>query len=292
MNGVETPVPDRFPKVRGATEARAALSAGVISTGEIAARFPKAGRRRASITAFACFAIFYCGFALYVRGVLPGWVFAPAGFFLFIRYFDASHEDIHCRDRDERIWNVLRLVSFVLGPLHLCYTHLARNHRLHHAHEGKEGDPDRWMMEAGWTAAALHSLTQPEQALVRHIKANGIDRRLALDLGLHLSIWIGLAYVCTLPQFLLYNALVRFGNGASWFVFTHVLHRKVLYRGFAPVRPPAWLRAAWILLIGRNNLNAITYHFLHHAYGFVPARRLPDASALIMRRTIHRVAVP
>jgi hypothetical protein len=59
------------------------------------------------------------------------------------------------------------------------------------------------------------------------------------------------------------------------------LHRREVYRGFGPVAVPAWLRVAWIVLIGRNNLDAITYHFLHHAYGFVPSRQLPALSKLL-----------
>lgn len=245
----------------------------------VAERFPKAGRRRISLIAFGYWVTFYGGFVLYVRGVLPAWLFATAGLFVFIRYFDATHEEIHVRQDDHPAWTALRLVFSVSGPLQLGYTQLAASHRQHHAYEGTARDPDLWIMRAGWFTAVFHCLTQPEQAAVRYIRRNGIDRRLVFDLALHLGFWLALACVCTWPQFLLYNAVVRVGNGASWFVFTHLLHRASAYRDFDPLPLPVWLRAAWLVLIGRNNLNAISYHFLHHAYGFVPSLGLPELGA-------------
>ncbi len=247
----------------------------------ISAGFPQGSRRPIALAAFAYWLVFYGTFALYVRGVVSPYVFATFGLFVFIRYFDMTHEEMHRRQRDHRAWDVLRRVFSVSGPLQLGYTQLAHNHRLHHGYEGTERDPDLWIMRASIPVAVLHCLTQPEQAVVRYVRANGVDRRLAFDLTLHFAAWIGLACVCTWQQFLLYNLVVRAGNGVSWFVFTHVLHRASVYRDFGAVAVPAWLRAAWIVLIGRNNLNAITFHFLHHAYGFVPGPRLPELSALL-----------
>jgi hypothetical protein len=262
---------------------RRALDARMLTTADVALRFPKAARGPTATLAFAYWLAFYAGFAAYVGGILPVWWFATVGFFVFIRYFDLTHEEIHTRHQGSPVWDALRRVFSVSGPLQLGYAQIARNHRLHHAHEGDARDPDRWIMRASPLVAAFHCLTQPEQAAVRYARANGIDRRLAFDLGLHFAAWAGLACVCTWPQFLVYNAVVRLGNGTSWFVFTYVLHRAENYDGFAPVRLPAWLRGAWVVLIGRNNLNAITYHFLHHAYGFVPARSLPELSAQLTR---------
>ncbi|HEY2511125.1 MAG TPA: hypothetical protein VGI39_09725 [Polyangiaceae bacterium] len=261
--------------------ARARRAPQAWSSAEVAARFPKAARGGTASLAFAYWLTFYGGFAAYVAGYVPAWAFAFFGFFVFIRYFDLTHEEIHRRDDGSRAWDLLRTVFSVSGPLQLGYTQIARNHRLHHALDGTPRDPDAWLVRGPMPVALFHCLTQPEQAAVRYLKANGIDRRLAFDLVLNFSIWCGLAYACTWPQFLLYNAVVRVGNGASWFVFTHVLHRAALYSSVAPLPIPAWLRAAWLALIGRNNLNAITYHFLHHSYGFVPARALPALSDAI-----------
>jgi fatty acid desaturase len=271
---------------------RPALAARTASTAEVAARFPKAARGGTAVAAFAHLLGFYGGFGAYVAGLVPAWMFATCGFFVFIRYFDLTHEEMHARSDCPQLCDRLRYVFSVSGPLQLGYTQLARSHRLHHAYEGSGRDPDAWIAQAPLLVAALHCLTQPEQAVVRYVRANGIDRRLAVDLGVHLSAWVGLAYVCSWPQFLLYNAVVRVGNGASWFVFTHVLHRAAIYEGFARRRLPTWLRVAWLALIGRNNLNAITYHFLHHAYGFVPARSLPQLSAHLAGRGSRGFAKP
>jgi hypothetical protein len=253
------------------------------TTGDVASRFPKGARGPVAVLAFAHWLAFYGGFAAYVAGFVPGWAFGSVGLFVFVRYFDLTHEEIHTRDDGSPLWRALRCVFSVSGPLQLGYAQLARDHRKHHAYEGTAQDPDAWISGASPLVAALHCLTQPEQAVVRHVRANGIDRRTAIDLGLHLAAWVAMACVCSWPQFLLYNAVVRLGNGASWFVFTYVLHRADVYKGFAPVRIPRWLRIAWLVLIGRNNLNAITYHFLHHTYGFVPARSLPALSAALTR---------
>jgi fatty acid desaturase len=257
------------------------LAARTLSTGDVASRFPKEARGRIAVLAFAHWLAFYGGFAAYVAGFVPGWAFATVGLFVFVRYFDLTHEEIHTQDDGSPIWGALRGVFSVSGPLQLGYAQLARDHRRHHAYEGTARDPDRWISAASPLVAVLHCLTQPEQAAVRYIRANGINRRTAFDLTLHFAAWTSLACVCSWPQFLLYNAVVRLGNGASWFVFTYLLHHRSIYGAFGPVRMPAWLRVGWLVLIGRNNLNAITYHFLHHAYGFVPARSLPALSAAL-----------
>ncbi len=258
---------------------RRALPALPLSAGEVAGQFPKTSRGKASVVAFAYWAMFYGGFALYVGHRLPAWLFATVGVFVFVRYFDATHEEIHCRQQGPRVWDALRIVFSVCGPLQLGYTQLAINHRRHHAHEGTARDPDLWLVRTSLPLAIFRSLTQPEQAVIRYIKENGVDRRLAIDLMLHFGLWLGLAGWCSWQQFLVYNAVVRVGNGASWLVFTHVLHRPGVYRSFEEVVLPSWLRTAWLVLIGGNNLNAITYHYLHHAYGFVPSRRLPELRA-------------
>jgi fatty acid desaturase len=276
--------PRRTPAAPPVRTSPTPLAARRWSTADVAAHFPKAARGRVALAAFAYWLGFYGGFALYVGGLVPGWAFATIGLLVFVRYFDLTHEEIHTRDDRSRLWGALRLVFSVSGPLQLGYAQLARAHRHHHAHDGSEKDPDAWIMQASPGAAVFHCLTQPEQAVFRHIGRYGVDLRLVFDLCLHFAAWTAMACLCEGTQFLLYNAVVRVGNGASWFVFTYVLHRTEVYRGFAPVRLPRWLRAAWLVAIGRNNLNAITYHFLHHAYGFVPARSLPALSAELAAR--------
>ncbi len=205
-----------------------AISYRPLSTALVAARFPKAARGETAIAAFALWLLFYGGFAAYVGGLVPGWLFATCGTFVFIRYFDLTHEEIHTRHDGSGLWHALRWVFSVSGPVQLGYTQLAQNHRRHHAHDGTPEDPDAWIIGASPLHAVFLCLTQPEQAVFRWVRANGFDRRLAIDLGVNLAAWLTLAHVCTWPQFLLYNAVVRFGNGASWFVFTFVLHRATL----------------------------------------------------------------
>ena len=54
------------------------FAARTLSSGDVASRFPKAGRGRIAALAFAHWFAFYAGFAAYVGGLIPGWAFACA----------------------------------------------------------------------------------------------------------------------------------------------------------------------------------------------------------------------
>jgi hypothetical protein len=259
-------------------EIRKALEARSSASNRLAREHPQAGRARIALISFGLFGAFYGLFALYVHGTIPAWLFACVGIPVFIRFFDATHEEIHVRQYDSVLWRLPRQVFSISGPLQLGYAQLARNHWAHHAFQGTSRDPDLWLENGNLLTSFLHSMTQPEQAVVRYLLDYGADRRFVFDVSLNLSVWVGFAWVCTPAQFLVYNAVARFGNGVSWWVFTHVLHRQGAYRSFDPIRLPAALRIAWIVLIGRNNLNAITYHYLHHAHAHVPSLELPALS--------------
>jgi hypothetical protein len=258
-----------------------ALSARTRTTAEVAAIFARQGRSRFALISLAYFTVFYGTFALYASGRIPGWAFAFFGFFVFIRFFDATHEEFHSRFDGHPIWGVLRIIFSVSGPLQLGYAQLAKNHRGHHEYEGTPKDPDLWLMNAPPALALIHALSQPEQAVFRYVRANGLERRVAVDLVLNFAMYCGLAAACTWQQFALYNVVVRLGNGVSWWVFTYLLHQPKVFNGFSRLTLPRWLAMVWVVLIGRNNFNAISFHFLHHAYGFVPARTLPALSEYV-----------
>jgi fatty acid desaturase len=262
---------------------RRALEARTSESTKIARDYPQAGRAGIGVRAFLHWAAFYSLFALYVTGRAPAWVFASIGLFVFIRYFDLTHEEIHTRQNDHWLWHALRRVFSVAGPLQLGYEGFNRIHWQHHARDGGEGDPDLWLERGGLLSSFLVCLTHPEQAVIRYVRQFGFDRRLVLDLGLHLSAWLALLAVCTPTQFVVYTCVLRLGNCLSFWVFSHILHRADLYVSTDPIPVPRWLRWAWLVLVGRNSLNAITYHFLHHAYPTVPALQLPALSARLAR---------
>jgi fatty acid desaturase len=250
----------------------------------LAKRYPQAGRAGAALSALAGLSIYYGLFALYCAGKVPVWGFIAVGLPFFVRYFERTHEEMHARQTDGRLWHALRYIFHCSGPLQLGYPELTRYHRLHHAYEGTDQDPDLWMERGTLVGSFLVCMMQPEQAVVRYVRDVGVDRRALFDLCSNFAIWCTLACVLSTEQFVVYNCVTRFGNGVSWWVFTHILHRAETYRGFAEAPVPTPLAWALRLLLGRHVYNAIAYHFLHHAFAHVPSQALPDLSRSIVAR--------
>lgn len=166
-----------------------ALSSRTNQITELSHEFPQSGRKRIALTAFIYFCVFYSLFALYVAGKVSALVFGFVGIFVFIRYFDLTHEEMHTRQNDHRIWKILRWVFSISGPLQLGYLALAKNHRLHHAHQGTDKDPDLWIEEGTFLKSFFHCMTQPEQAVIRYYKDFGFEWRFVLDTTAYLAIW-------------------------------------------------------------------------------------------------------
>src|SRR5690606_3599955 len=55
----------------------------------------------------------------------------------------------------------------VTSPFQLSVEDSIRNHMGHHAYEGKENDPDLYLVQGPSITALLNALSEPEQAMIR-----------------------------------------------------------------------------------------------------------------------------
>ena len=248
---------------------------------QVYALFAPDGALRYDAAALGWALSFYTAYALFLAEVLPGWAFFGWGTIAIVRNFNALHEAFHALDRRANALSWGRWVAIVMAPWQLGYRELKKNHREHHAHEGGPRDPDRYLITGSPLWALLQSLTQPEQSVIRTVARRGLDRRLIATLALYASVWGALAWVSTWQQFLLYNAVARFGNTAAWWIFDYLLHQPALYRRLAALPMPRLEVGEWALLFSTSNIRGVRHHYLHHKYPFVPDRRLPELARAI-----------
>lgn len=248
------------------------------SNREVHEAFPAEPSTRYDRAAFGWVVAFYASYGALLMGWLPGWAFAALGVVAIVRNFNALHEAFHAVERPS-LFTRARRVPIVMAPWQLGYRELRKNHREHHAHEGGERDPDRYLIVGNPLWALLQAFTQPEQSVVRYVSRKGVDAPLAMTLAWHGAIWVVLALVSPWEWFLLYNAVTRFGNTAAWWIFDYWLHQEALYHRLEALPMPGVVVRAWALLFSRPNIEGVRHHYLHHTYPFVPDRRLPELAA-------------
>ncbi|MBA3548444.1 MAG: fatty acid desaturase [Nannocystis sp.] len=217
-------------------------------------------------------------------------VISPALFMLvglgaYVRNFNALHEASHARRSP---WNPLRrihmAVMIVHTPFQLGYRELARNHRLHHAFpRDLDHDPDASLNSGQWYTAAPYASVQPELSAWQYLRRTGAG---GLDKGLRRV----LAYNCAMTaalialsgaDYLWWIAVTRVGSTAVWFIFDWILHHPRIYP-LPSLRPlPRVVRWLWAVMFSRANLNAASYHALHHAYPSVADNELPALARLL-----------
>lgn len=216
-------------------------------------------------------------------GGLPAWAFVPLGVCLYVRNFNAIHEAVHARvDRANPLGPLRQLAMIVHGPLQLGRDELSSDHRRHHAHPGDpDRDPHVAVHSDHWASAMLQALFQPELAAVRHLR-----RERALRPGMRRA----LAYNTALSAVLLavagadivwWIAATRLGSTACWFIFDFMLHAPGVWGRTDALPMPRPVRALWVALFGRDNLNATRYHTLHHRFAGVRDRDLPALASLL-----------
>lgn len=264
----------------------------VMSNKEVYALFQPDAALRYDAASLGWALAFYGSYGLAVAGWSPLWVFAAVGVVAIVRNFNALHEAFHALDREPSALAWGRWLSIAMAPWQLGYRELKKNHREHHAHEGSEQDPDRYLIEGGPLWSLWQAFTQPEQSVVRYIRRCGVDRRLALTLALHAAMWCALWAVSSWQEFLLYNAVARFGNTAAWWIFDYWLHQDALYYRLRALPVPRAIVWVWGLLFSWPNIHGVMHHYLHHKYPFVPDRRLPELAVVIARAESDRSPAP
>ncbi len=218
-----------------------------------------------------------CYFAAITR-VAPMWAMGVLGVICLLRYFNRFHEALHADMRGQPRWHPARTLLVLMGPIYLGYRELRDSHYAHHREDGGPQDPDLALLAASPLRSALACLLQPELSAIEHVRRCGLAPATALGLAARALAFAGLMALGGWPGVVLYNVMVRVGNGVAWFVFSWVVHGPWLYGQVRPPRFPAPLAALWVLLVGRENLRGIRFHYLHHCFPHVPDRDLPALS--------------
>ena len=216
---------------------------------------------------------FYACYAAAITAIVPMWAVVLPGVVCFLRYFNRVHECLHadCRGSDGR--HPARWLLVVVGPIYLGYDELRELHLAHHREFDTPNDPDLAMLRDPPWSAMLASLLQPEISAVQHVRRHGLSPRLAGAMAVRAGLFAGLMWLGGWSGALVYNLMTRVGNTGAFFVFSWLVHRERHYQ----VRPPPFpgpVAAVWAFLFGRENLDGIRFHYLHHCYPHVPDRHL------------------
>lgn len=244
-----------------------------VTKAEVTARFRATPGIEYDLKAFGFTLFFYAVYAAVVLGALNQWLFLAIGPLLVIRSFNALHETFHVR-KTSLAW--MHWLPIVIGPVQPGYDQYRRSHLSHHAHQGREGDIDAYLVHGTILQALFHAATQPEQALFRYLKHRRFERRLLLPVFVNASLLATALAVGWGSSAIFYLAATRVGNTFTWFVFHWVLHRPAFEGGLGRIELPGWFRAAWLLSLGSDSLKGSTHHQLHHIYPSVPDRMLPE----------------
>lgn len=261
-----------------------------LSTVRVAELYPQDPMRRYEAGMLGYALGFYACYGLAVAGAVPGVAAGVLGVVCLLRYFNRAHEMIHADPRGLVGRHPARTLMIVMGPVYLGFRELREWHLRHHREHGGPDDPDAAMLAAPGRAA-LACLLQPELSALGYLRRHGASPRLAAAMAGRATLWAALMWLGGWPGLLLYNVMARVGNGGAFFVFSWVVHQPRLYGKLRPPRFPAALARAWLVLVGRENLNGIRYHYLHHCFPHVPDRDLPALSRRLdeLRR---RLAAP
>jgi fatty acid desaturase len=221
---------------------------------------------------------FYACYFVAILGLVP---MVPAGFIgvvCLLRYFNRAHEMIHADERGETRGHPSRTLLIIMGPIYLGYRELRESHLLHHREEGSPRDPDHLLLQKSPITSFFWSLLQAELSVVDWVQRFGLRPRVAAGIAARAAVWSALMWLGGWPGFVLYNVMVRVGNGGAMFVFSWVVHGPWLWGQVRPPRFPMLLARVWVLLINWENLVGIRFHFLHHVFPHIPDRHLPEVS--------------
>lgn len=241
-------------------------------------QYPPDPARRYEAQTLAYSLGFYACYLVAIAGWVPMWLAGIVGVICLLRYFNRAHEMIHADERGRTPGHPSRALLIIMGPIYLGYRELRESHLIHHREEGGTRDPDHLLLLKSPFKSFFFSLLQAELAYIDWLQRFGMSRSLALGTIARFAVWAGLMWLGGWWGFLLYNVMVRVGNGGAMFVFSWVVHGPWLWGQVRPPRFPHALAVLWILLINWENLVGIRFHFLHHVFPHIPDRYLPEVS--------------
>lgn len=126
-----------------------------------------------------------------------------------------------------------------------------------------ENDPEMYQLRGGNLSGLFNAMTAPEQAPIRWIAKNGIDRQLATTISVNAVIFFIVAYLAGW-NFLWYWIPTRISYGVSSFVFFYMLHRRGDDFGVYSLRLPAIIAKVYAALLGNEALLVTCNHDVHH----------------------------
>lgn len=224
---------------------------------------------------------YYANFAAYAAGWLPLWAFVAGAFICAVRSGNWLHRGYHAPPVRSRVLLMLRWISMLPSPLTLGTSELQRNHLLHHAHTGKQKDPDEFLMNRSWWRALFNAFIQPERSVVLYIQRNGLGRELALKLLFNTAILVTIGLVAGPRSLGVILVTMRLINTTSWYVFVWGLHHEMFWGNIDALPLPGVVRFIYSALFSRAHTYTILYHTLHHRYGTVGDMDLPRLHALV-----------
>lgn len=214
-------------------------------------------------------------------GLLPAWTLALSIPILVPRWMIAMHELFHLRS-DREVDPVTRLMPFLFTVLSIGYRESLANHRSHHRHMATPADAEYYQLRGNKLAGFANAMTAPEQMWVRWVAQHGLDRELARDTAIRLTLFVALVSVSG-STFLWYWIPARVAFGVSYFSFFYWLHRRREEFGVYPLAIPAWLARIGTFVWGRDVMEATLHHDVHHAQPRIAAKHLAQSRDAVLR---------
>lgn len=245
--------------------------------------------KKADALCFLWTLVFYFSYFALIKNWFSPMVYIFVAVVAIMRNFNALHQSFHAQRLSdgrvsENVFAYFRNFIILMGPLNLGYDQYKRNHLLHHHYEGAVGDPERYLQRGPAWVAYLNAFTHPEQAVVRHLFHNGLDRAIIKTLTLNLVAYSLLMYAGGLRGAIAYKIATRLGDSFSFWISDYWLHRPSLY-GKQLVLPKL-LSKTWSILFSYDSLMGLSFHGLHHQYPRVPDSKL---SALYLETSKRKV---
>lgn len=271
--------PEALPNAKGVEGVEAAK---LPSARTVARLFPQTTGEDTVGRALLWSFISYGLFVLYALDWVPAALFCAVVAVTFLRNQNALHESYHAPRLRSPVMSLGRWFSMVLPwPVFLGGEQVGRNHAVHHGRPGGPRDPDQYMYFGPWWFALLNALFQPEQSVWFFLKREGMNRRLALQMTLHLAMMGAMFWFGGWEKTLVWLVTVRITNAISWWSFTWGLHHDRYWGSLDGIPFSPWLEKILLAVFGPASVFTVRYHFLHHVYPAVPARNLRRLSQML-----------
>lgn len=217
----------------------------------------------------------YLHFALYTFDFVPYWSFILFAPMYIARWMINLHDLMHLLKPSDVNW-LIRLHPVVLTPFSLGYKEIRDIHMRHHAYTITDNDPDLYHIKGNFFTSFIKVTLSPEISAYHYVREKGIDTELLVGSLFRFSIFISLALILG-EQFLYLLVPLRLCYGACMYSISFPLHRS--HGDFGTYTPhyPVWLQVFMTFLFGREALNTLSHHDIHHDHPKITSINLPKA---------------